>query len=54
MATARNCIHVTWDTLGSQPFAVRVLAPDHPSTDYEHNFLFALPVEAWARSVNVR
>ena len=37
---------VTWDTLGLQPFAVRVLAPDHPSTNYEHNFLFALPVEA--------
>ena len=37
---------MTWDTLGSQPFAVRVLAPDHPSTDYAHNFLFALPVEA--------
>ena len=37
---------VTWDTLGSHPFAVRVLAPEHPSTDYEHNFLFALPVEA--------
>jgi hypothetical protein len=31
--------------LGSHPFAVRVLAPDHPSTDYEHNFLYALPVE---------
>ena len=25
---------VTWDTLGSHPFAVRVLAPDHPSTNY--------------------
>ena len=37
---------VTWDTLGSHPFAVRVLAPEHPSTDYGHNFLFALPVEA--------
>ena len=36
---------VTWDTLGSHPFAVRVLAPDHPSTDYPHSFLFALPVE---------
>ena len=36
---------VTWNTLGSHPFAVRVLAPDHPSTDYEHNFLYALPVE---------
>ena len=37
---------VTWSTLGSHPFAVRVLAPDHPSTNYEHSFLFALPVEA--------
>jgi 20S proteasome alpha/beta subunit len=37
---------VTWDTLGLQPFEVRVLAPSHPSTNYEHNFLFALPVEA--------
>ena len=38
---------VMWNTLGGlQPFAVRVLAPDHPSTDYEHNFLFALPVQA--------
>ena len=37
---------VTWDTPGSQPFAVRVLAPDHPSTNYSHTFLYALPVEA--------
>jgi hypothetical protein len=37
---------VTWNTLGSHPFAVRVLAPTHPSTNYQHNFLFALPVEA--------
>ena len=37
---------VTWDTLGYHPFAVRVLAPDHPSTNYPHSFLFALPVEA--------
>jgi hypothetical protein len=37
---------VTWDTLGLQPFEVRVLTPTHPSTNYEHNFLFALPVEA--------
>src|SRR5262249_8318373 len=36
---------VTWDTLGSHPFAVRVLAPDHPSTDYAHSFLYALPVQ---------
>jgi hypothetical protein len=36
---------VTWDVLGSHPFEVRVLAPTDPSTDYAHNFLFALPVE---------
>ena len=37
---------VVWNTPGFQPFAVRVLAPDHPSADYEHSFLYALPVEA--------
>jgi hypothetical protein len=37
---------VTWGALGYHPFAVRVLAPDHPSTDYPHSFLYALPVEA--------
>ena len=37
---------VTWDTPGSQPSAVRVLTPDHPSTSYSHTFLYALPVEA--------
>jgi len=37
---------VTWDTAGLQPFAVRVLTPDHPSTDFQHSFLYALPVEA--------
>jgi hypothetical protein len=37
---------VTWDTSGYQPFAVRVLAPDHPSNNYDHTFLYALPVEA--------
>ena len=36
---------VTWNTLGLHPFAVRVLAPDHPSANYQHSFLFALPVE---------
>jgi hypothetical protein len=36
---------VTWDTLGNHPFAVRVLAPDHPSTDYAHSLLYVLPVE---------
>ncbi|WP_245284178.1 alpha/beta hydrolase-fold protein, partial [Bradyrhizobium sp. Cp5.3] len=37
---------VTWSTAGLQPFAVRVLAPDHPSTNVAHSFLYALPVEA--------
>src|SRR6516162_9289832 len=36
---------LTWNILGEHPFAVRVLAPDHPSTNYAHSFLFALPVE---------
>jgi hypothetical protein len=36
---------VVWGSSGLQPFAVRVLAPDHPSNDYPHSFLFALPVE---------
>jgi hypothetical protein len=36
---------VIWDTLGLHPSAVRVLAPDHPSTDNPHSFLYALPVE---------
>jgi Putative esterase len=37
---------VTWGALGRHPFAVRVLAPDHPSIDYPHSFLYALPVES--------
>ena len=36
---------VNWDTLGSHPFAVRVLTPTHPSSAYPHSFLFALPVQ---------
>jgi hypothetical protein len=36
---------VTWGALGAHPFAVRVLTPDHPSIDYPHSFLYALPVE---------
>ena len=28
-----------------QPFAVRVLTPEGPSTDYPHSFLYDLPVE---------
>jgi predicted metallo-beta-lactamase superfamily hydrolase len=37
---------VVWGTSGEQPFAVRVLTPDHPSTNFQHSFLYALPVEA--------
>jgi hypothetical protein len=37
---------VTWASAGLQPFAVRVLVPDHPSTNVAHSFLYALPVEA--------
>jgi Putative esterase len=36
---------VTWNTPGLQPFAIRVLAPKRPSTNYQHSFLFDLPVE---------
>jgi hypothetical protein len=36
---------VTWNKSGSHPFAVRVLTPTHPSSDYPHSFLFDLPVE---------
>jgi S-formylglutathione hydrolase FrmB len=32
--------------VGNYPFAVRVLAPQHPSTNYPHSFLYDLPVEA--------
>jgi 20S proteasome alpha/beta subunit len=36
---------VTWPTMGDHPFAVRVLAPNNPSANYSHSFLYALPVE---------
>ena len=36
---------VTWNVQGNHPFAVRVLIPQHPSSDYAHSFLYALPVE---------
>ena len=32
------------NAVGSEPVAVRVLTPQHPSTDYQHSFLYALPV----------
>jgi hypothetical protein len=37
---------VIWSTSGEQPFAVRVLTPEHPSTNLPHTFLYALPVQA--------
>jgi Tryptophan-rich Synechocystis species C-terminal domain/Putative esterase len=37
---------ITWNDPGQHPLAVRVLVPDNPSTNYEHSFLYALPVEA--------
>ena len=40
---------VTWDTLGSQPFAVRVLAPDHPSTELPTQLPLCAASRSWAR-----
>jgi hypothetical protein len=45
-STGAQLYNVVWNTSGLQPFAVRVLAPDNPSADYSHSFLYALPVEA--------
>jgi hypothetical protein len=45
-ASGAQVYDVTWSTSGLQPFAVRVLAPDDPSTSYQHTFLYDLPVEA--------
>ena len=45
-ATGAQVYDVTWSNSGLQPFAVRVLTPQHPSTDYPHSFLYDLPVEA--------
>ncbi len=44
-ANGAQVYDVTWNDQGSHPFAVRVLVPEHPSTDYAHSFLYALPVE---------
>src|SRR5271166_4714834 len=44
-STGAQVYDVTWNTVGSQPIAVRVLTPTHPSSAYPHSFLFALPVE---------
>ena len=44
-ANGAQLYDVTWNDQGSHPFAVRVLVPEHPSTNYAHSFLYALPVE---------
>ena len=36
---------ISWNVLGSHPFAVYVLNPNNPSPNYQHSFLFALPPE---------
>jgi cytochrome c2 len=45
-ANGAKVYDITWSSSGLQPFAVRVLAPSHPSTSYPHTFLYDLPVEA--------
>ena len=45
-ANGAQLYDVTWNVQGSHPFAVRVLVPQHPSRDYPHSFLYALPVES--------
>jgi hypothetical protein len=35
---------ITWNDQGNHPFAVRILAPTDPSTNYAHSFLYALSV----------
>ena len=56
--TGAQLYNVTWDKVGSHPFAVRVLRPAHPSSDYPHSFLFTLPVEpglaqsSWGRGLD--
>ena len=44
-ANGAQLYDMTWNVQGSHPFAVRVLTPQHPSTNYPHTFLYALPVE---------
>ena len=44
-ANGAQLYDITWNVQGSHPFAVRVLTPQHPSTNYPHSFLYALPVE---------
>jgi Tryptophan-rich Synechocystis species C-terminal domain/Putative esterase len=44
-ANGAQIYDVTWSNSGLQPFAVRVLTPQHPSAAYPHSFLYDLPVE---------
>jgi S-formylglutathione hydrolase FrmB/cytochrome c2 len=44
-ANGAQLYDVTWNDQGNHPFAVRVLVPTDPSTNYAHSFLYALPVE---------
>ena len=44
-ASGAQVYDVTWSNSGLQPFAVRVLTPQDPSTVYPHSFLYDLPVE---------
>ena len=44
---------VIWDTLGLHPSAVRVLAPDHPSTDYPNSLPLCPAGRTGALSDNV-
>jgi len=43
-ATGAQVYDIT-NAVGLEPFAVRVLTPQHPSTAYPHSFLYDLPVE---------
>jgi cytochrome c2 len=45
-ANGAQVYDVTWNDQGNHPFAVRVLAPTDPSSNYAHSFLYALPVES--------
>src|SRR5262249_27142871 len=45
-ASEAQVYNIMWGNSGLQPFAVRVLTPAHPSTAYQHSFLYDLPVEA--------
>ena len=44
-ANGAQVYDIVWSASGLQPFAVRVLTPQNPSTDYQHSFLYDLPVE---------